>query len=130
MSLLKRIFKYCLHDAYYHTLESHVHTLMGSNPCHTELVYTFIIIIEQVLQELWEPAILRFQMKPTVHRFRIWKSAFLIVVILCSLCPQGWSIWAICHSKWFWWSTWNGECSRRVSTQSRLSISQKLQSSL
>jgi hypothetical protein len=38
---------------------------MGSSPCHTELVYTFIIVIEQVLQELRDPAILHFQMKPT-----------------------------------------------------------------
>jgi hypothetical protein len=46
MSLLNMTFKYCLHDAYYHTLEYHVHILMGCSLCHTELVRTFIIIIE------------------------------------------------------------------------------------
>jgi hypothetical protein len=88
-SLLKMTYEYCLHDASYQTLEYHVHTLMGSSLSHSELVFTFIINTEQVLQELCEPAILHFQMKPTlafclfrfsVSKFQPYSSTHFVMV--------------------------------------------------
>ena len=55
MSVLKLTLRHCLHDALTKILEYHAHTHMGNSPSHTELVYTFIIIIEKILQKLWEP---------------------------------------------------------------------------
>ena len=49
MSVLKLTLRHCLHDALTQILEYHDHNLMGNSPSHTELVYTFIIIIEKVL---------------------------------------------------------------------------------
>lgn len=44
---------------------------MGSSPRLTELVCAFIIITEQVLQELWDSAILHNQIKPTVLDWKL-----------------------------------------------------------
>ena len=58
MSVLKLTLRHCLHDAN-KILEYHAHTLMGGSPSHTELVYTFVIIIEKVLQKLSFPDLSR-----------------------------------------------------------------------
>ena len=55
MFVLKLILRQCLHNALTQILEYHAHTLMGDSPSHTELVYTFIIIIEKALQKLSFP---------------------------------------------------------------------------
>ena len=49
MSVLKMVIER-LHMVLTKILEYHVHNHMGNRPCHTEMVGTFIIIIEQVLQ--------------------------------------------------------------------------------